>query len=206
VAASQLLVTAGVQSVLNLAGGLAQWRGPREFGPGILRGPSSWLIAHADLLPPGGRVLDVACGRGRHALLMASAGFAVRAVDRDPERIAFLRATASRLRATLECEAIDLETDPPPDLGASRYDVVLVFNYLHRALMPAIRDALTVGGRLFYETFTTPQAERGHPKNPDFLLRPGELSTLVAPLEVLQSREGEVDGRCLASVVAERTG
>ena len=63
--------------------------------------------------------------------------------------------------------------------------------------------ALSVGGRLFYETFTVDQAERGHPKNPHFLLRPGELRSLVAPLRVLRYREGEFGGRCLASVVAE---
>ena len=73
------------------------WNGPREFGPGVLRGPSAWLIENADLLPRGGKVLDVACGRGRHALLMASAGFDVHAIDRDPEAIAFLSDTANRL-------------------------------------------------------------------------------------------------------------
>ena len=69
VAASRLLSAAGIDRVLNLAGGLAVWTGPREFGPGVLRGPSSWLIQNADLLPRGGKVLDVACGGGRHALL-----------------------------------------------------------------------------------------------------------------------------------------
>ena len=54
---------------------------------GVLRGPSPWLIENADLLPRGGRVLDVACGRGRHALLLASAGFDVRAIDRNPDAI-----------------------------------------------------------------------------------------------------------------------
>src|SRR6186713_2661405 len=94
VAASQLLAAAGIDQVLNLAGGLAAWSGPREFGPGVVRGPSTWLLDNADLLPRGGRVLDVACGRGRHALLLASAGFDVRAIDRNPEAIAFVRDTA----------------------------------------------------------------------------------------------------------------
>jgi rhodanese-related sulfurtransferase len=203
VAASKLLAAAGIDRVLNLAGGLAPWRGPREFGPGVLRGPSTWLIENADLLPRGGRILDVACGRGRHALLLASAGFEVRAIDRDPDAIAFVRETAARLSLRLEAEVVDLETDPPPSLGDA-VDAVVVFNYLHRPLMPAIRDAVGPGGRVFYETFTTRQAERGHPKNPAFLLRNGELAESVAPLSILRSREGEVDGRFVASVVAER--
>jgi len=205
VAASRLLVEAGVADVLNLSGGLASWSGPREFGSSPLRGPAAWLIDNADLLPRGGKVLDVACGRGRHALLLASAGFDVHAIDRDPDAIAFVQATAERLSLSLTCEVVDLETDPLPALPGP-CDAVLVFNYLHRPLMPSLRAALAPGGRLFYETFTLQQAERGHPRNPAFLLQAGELPTLVAPLAVLRSREGEFDGRFVASVVAERRG
>lgn len=204
VAAAQLLGAAGVDNILNLSGGLAAWSGPREFGPGALRGPSSWLIDNADLLPRGGRVLDVACGKGRHALLLASAGFDVRAIDRDPAKIAFLKSAAERLSLRLETSVIDLETDPSPDLGAASFDAVLVFNYLHRPLMPALRDAVKPGGRIFYETFTTAQALRGHPRNPDFLLGEGELATLLKPFTILRAREGEFDQRFVAAAVAER--
>jgi rhodanese-related sulfurtransferase len=205
VAASQLLRAAGIENILNLSGGLAVWSGPREFGPGALRGPSSWLIETADLLPRGRRVLDVACGKGRHALLLASAGFDVHAIDRDPELIGFLKTTADRLSLRLEATVMDLETDPPPHLGSSEFDAVMVFNYLHRALMPALREAVKPGGRIFYETFTIAQAERGHPRNPDFLLADSELPALLEPFSILRTREGEFDQRFLASAVAERT-
>lgn len=201
VAASRLLAQAGIADVLNLSGGMAAWTGPRQFGASPLRGPSPWLIDNAGLLPRGGQVLDVACGRGRHALLLASAGFDVHAIDRDAAAVQFVRETAERLGLSLSCEVVDLETDPPPVLPGP-CDAILVFNYLHRPLMPALRAALRPGGRLFYETFTTRQAERGHPKNPAFLLNAGELAALVAPLPVLRSREGEFDGRFVASVVA----
>ena len=204
VAASRLLSTAGIAQVLNLSGGLSHWTGPREFGAGPVRGPSSWLLENADLLPHGGSVLDVASGRGRHTLLMASAGFEVCALDRDVDALTFLRATADRLSLQIDTAVIDLETDPPPDLPVATFDVVMVFNYLHRPLMPMLLNALKPAGRLFYETFTTRQAERGHPRNPAFLLRDGELIELVAPLTVLRSREGEIDGRFVASIVAER--
>jgi SAM-dependent methyltransferase len=163
------------------------------------------LIENADLLPRGGRVLDVACGRGRHALLLASAGFDVHAIDRDPDAIEFVRETSARLSLRLEAEVVDLETDPTPSLGDA-VDAVVVFNYLHRPLMPRLRDAVAPGGRMFYETFTARQAERGHPKNPAFLLKEGELPELMQPLTILRSREGEFDGRFIASVVAERKG
>lgn len=166
--------------------------------------PSAWLIENADLLPRGGRVLDVACGRGRHALWLAERGFDVHAIDRNPDAIEHLNAIASRADLNLRADRIDLETDPPPALGDSAYDLVIGFNYLHRPLMPALRAAVKPGGRVFYETFTSRQAERGHPRNPAFLLQTGELAMLMAPFAVLRSREGEVDGRFIASIIAER--
>ncbi len=218
VAASRLLADAGAGTVLNLAGGLAPWRGPREFGPGVVRGPSGWPLENADLLTRGGRVLDVACGRGRHALLLAGAGFDVVAIDRDPSAIARVRDVADRLAFAIATEVVDLETDPPPSLGSQVYDTILVFNYLHRPLMPAVKEAIKPGGRIFYETFTKRQAGvpaartmrggveigRGHPRNPAFLLDDGELPTLMAPFTILRSREGEREGRFIASIVAER--
>lgn len=167
-------------------------------------GPSSWLVDHLDLLPRDGTVLDLACGRGRHTLFLARAGFRVHAIDRDPDAIEALRVAGREFGVAITSEVMDLETSVPPDLGQARYAGVLVFNYLHRPLFPALRDALAVGGRLFYETFTIAQAARGHPKNPAFLLHPGELPALVAPLVVLRSREGDVDDRSVASIVAER--
>ena len=166
--------------------------------------PAAWLIDNRELWPSSGRVLDVACGKGRHALLMAQSGLRVRAIDRSADAIATLQNEADRLGLQVDAAVVDLETDSPPSLGESLYDAVLVFNYLHRPLMPAIRAALKPGGRIFYETFTTQQAERGHPRNPAFLLRAGELAELMAPLTVLRSREGDIDGRFIASIVAER--
>lgn len=166
--------------------------------------PSAWLVDNADLLPRGGRALDLACGRGRNALWLATAGFDVTAIDRNPEAIAQLQGVAAQSGIRIVTDVVDLETDPPPSLGSQAYDVVLAFNYLHRPLMPAIREAVKIGGRLFYETFTRRQAERGRPTNPAFLLEDGELARLVEPFTIRRLREAEIDGRFIASVVAER--
>ena len=91
-----------------------------------------------------------------------------------------------------------------PDLGEGTFDLVLVFNYLHRPLMPMIVGAVKPGGLLFYETFTVDQADRGRPASPAHLLNHGELSRLVAPLTVVRERDGKVFGRMLAGVVARR--
>src|SRR5262249_48731984 len=133
--------------------------------------PASWLLENLDLLPERGRMLDVACGGGRHALFLASVGWTVRAVDRDAGRMEALRATAARRGLALAAQVVDLEAGEP-DLGDGVYDLVLVVHYLHRPLFPVLRRALSPGGLLLYETFTAAQAARGKPTNPDFLLQP----------------------------------
>lgn len=163
----------------------------------------AWLVEHAALLPTAGDALDVACGRGRHALWIASRGLRVRAVDRDAAAIAELQVEAGRRGVALVADVLDLEAGTT-SFGRDAYDLIVVVHYLHRPLFPALRDALRPGGVLVYETFTEAQARRGRPINPAFLLTPGELERLVAPLEILESREGEFDGRDVASVIARR--
>ena len=147
-------------------------------------------------------VLDAASGRGRHARALAAAGWRVHAVDRDADALALIDADAA-FGGAITTEAIDLEA-PGVSLGEGVYGAVLVFNYLHRPLLPVLIAALAPGGVLVYETFTRGQAARGHPRNPAFLLEEGELPRLVRPLEVVRWFEGERDGNLLAAVVARR--
>ena len=165
--------------------------------------PSPWLLSNAGLLPKGGRVLDVACGRGRNALWLAEEGFQVHAVDRARDALDALRRSARRSAVAVQTSEMDLEADVV-DLGDGAYDAAVVFRFLHRPLFPALRRALRPGGLLVYETFTAGQETRGHPHNPRFHLQPGELVRLVAPLEVLREREGDSEGQMLASVVARK--
>ncbi len=202
--AAEVLVSAGVAPVFDLAGGMAAWTGPREHAAQPIHGLAGWLLENADLLRPGMRVADVAAGRGRHALLLAAAGFHVTAFDREAAALARAADQAARCGWTLTTEVRDLEV-AGADLGDGVFDAIVVTHYLHRPLFPAIERALAPGGILVYETFTTAQAQRGKPTNPAFLLEPGELPRLVAPLEVLRAREGDVDGRMVASVVARKT-
>ncbi len=201
--AADLLVRAGFSDVRDLAGGMSCWEGPREHGAGPITGPSPWLFECADLLPRGGLALDVACGRGRHALLLASLGFEVRALDRDRQALDRLDADARRLGLRVSVEALDLEAGEV-DLGGEQHALALVFNYLHRPLFPELARALAPGGLLLCETFTLAQARRGKPTSPEFLLRPGELRALVAPLRIEREREGEHEGRDVAAVAARK--
>ncbi|HVZ23205.1 MAG TPA: methyltransferase domain-containing protein [Vicinamibacterales bacterium] len=165
--------------------------------------PARWLTEHARLLPPGGDALDVACGRGRHALWLAAQGYRVRAIDRDAARVHALAQEAAARRLPVRAEVLDLEAGGVT-LGRSAFDVIVVVHYLHRPLFPLLLEALRPGGTLVYETFLRQQAGRGKPTNPAFLLEPGELARLVAPLEILVEREGDHEGRFVASVVARR--
>lgn len=205
--AGRFLGKAGFTNLLNLSGGMACWSGPRTHEAPSAQaypGPSSWILENADLLPRGGRALDVACGRGRHALLLASAGFSVDAVDLEPARTGSLSVTAQNLELPVQVRYMDLEAGGSVDLGHDLYELILVTRYLHRPLFPALAHALKPGGLLLYETFTVAQAKNGHPTNPDFLLEPGELPLLVAPLQVVRQREGEADGAELAAVAARK--
>ncbi|MGZ5042714.1 MAG: class I SAM-dependent methyltransferase [Usitatibacter sp.] len=129
--------------------------------------PSAWVQRWAPQIRPGGSVLDVAAGAGRHAILLSRMGFEVEAVDRD------LSAFADRPPGVRALEA-DLEQGPWPYEGRA-FDGIVVTNYLHRPMLPLLVAALEPGGMLIYETFARGNERFGKPSNPDFLLAPGEL-------------------------------
>jgi SAM-dependent methyltransferase len=144
--------------------------------------PSPWVRRFAGLIRPGGTVLDVACGSGRHVRWLASRGHVVTGVDRDAAAVAPLRDVA-------EVVVADIEGGPWP-LPGRAFDAVLVTNYLWRALMPTLRGALAPGGVLIYETFATGQQTVGKPSRADFLLRSGELLQVFAGLRVVAYEDG----------------
>lgn len=135
--------------------------------------PSPWVMRWAGLIHAGGRVLDVACGSGRHALSLAKMGYQVEAVDRDLT----LSQQARELPGIRWLER-DLEAGPWP-FAESAYAAIVVANYLHRPLLGQLLASLAPGGVLIYETFAVGQEQYGRPRNPAHLLLPGELLELV---------------------------
>ena len=151
---------------------------------------------------PGGEVLDLACGRGRHSRFLASLGFRVCAVDRDPQALAALAGIAR-----IVVGQSDLENGLWP-LAGRQFDGVIVTNYLHRPLFPRILDALSPTGLLVYETFAAGNERFGKPSNPDFLLRPGELLDVARgrlhviayeDLEVTTPRQARIQRICASA-------
>lgn len=153
-----------------------------------LDAPSAWVCRFAPLIRVGGRVLDLACGGGRHARHLAGLGLQVEAVDRDAEVLRGLAGVAG-----VSTRVADLEGGLWPYAG-QQFDAVIVTNYLHRPLFAHLFAALGAGGVLIYETFAAGHERYGHPRNPAFLLRSGELLELVrGRLRVVAYEELHVD-------------
>ncbi len=151
--------------------------------------PSEWVKRWSHLAPPQGRVLDVACGYGRHAYYFNNLNHPVTVVDRAQAAIESIAISAPF------CEKVvaDIENGPWPFAGR-QFDAVIVTNYLWRPLMPALLASLAPGGVLIYETFAQGNETVGKPSRPDFLLRPGELLETCKNLRVVAFEDGFVAG------------
>jgi SAM-dependent methyltransferase len=146
--------------------------------------------------------MDIACGTGRNAVYLAQQGFTVTAIDWLPDALSRARDLAQRSAVDIATVQQDLE-----QAGALRgriADCIVVVRYLYRDLFPTLVRCLSPGGILVYETFTTEQMQMGHPRNPLFLLQPGELRTLCQGLEVLFYEEGWHDGAHTAQLIARK--
>jgi len=143
--------------------------------------PSPWVERFFPLITAGGSVLDLACGNGRHSLLLAEHGYRVEAV-----------AALGTREPRITTRVADLEGGPWP-YYACVFDGIVVSNYLYRPLLPQIMNALDVNGVLIYETFMVGNERFGKPSNPAFLLRQGELLDVVRPkLKVVAFEQGEI--------------
>jgi len=151
-------------------------------------------LAHIDL-PAGARALDLACGRGRHALELARRGFQVEAWDRNPEALAELSHKAAH--EGLEARVREVDCEAPPAAGP--FDLVVVFNYLDRSLPPKLLPIVTQGAYLIYCTFTLDRPG-AHPSD-RWCLEPAELQRGFEGWGILHSMESA--GR--AGIVAQRT-
>jgi len=157
----------------------------------LSRAPSAWIVERSLTLPERSLVLDVAGGSGRHALAIAQSGQTVVVADFVERAVA---AAASRHARILGVVA---DTAALP-LRAGAFDAIVVVSFLDRSVFKVFVDLLRPGGTLLYETFTRAHLDvvarggaRG-PRNPAYLLEPGELPMLVAPLRVGEHEEGLV--------------
>jgi len=194
----------------------ALWNEKYRSGSHMSLEPDSLLVdAYSDYLAvqPPGDALDAAGGAGRHALWLAQRGWRVKLIDVSETGIALARANAQKFlahsdlpaavsRGQIETRQVDL--NKVNDLGHEQYDLVLVFFFLRRELFPAILAALRPEGLLIYKTYTTRQLQLGGgPRNPDYLLQPGELRQAFHSMNVLRYQE-HVASIATAELVARK--
>lgn len=154
--------------------------------------PSPWVARFAPLAPEHGRVLDLAAGGGRHARLFSGLGHGVTAIDKNIEAL-----------DDFDGEVIqaDLEDGSPWPLAERQFSTIVVVNYLYRPLFPKILAALAPGGVLIYETFALGNEAYARPRNPDHLLKAGELFDLTHDhLQVVAYEHGLVENGDIAGV------
>ncbi|MCA6216185.1 class I SAM-dependent methyltransferase [Ideonella sp. B7] len=144
--------------------------------------PSNWITRWAGQLPPGARVLDLACGNGRHLRWLAAHGFQATGIDRDTTALTDLAGQAEILQG-------DLEAGPWP-LAGRQFEAVVVTHYLWRPRWAELMACVAPGGWLLYETFSCHQALIGKPSRPDFLLQPGELLARCLGWQIVAYEDG----------------
>ena len=199
---------------------LAEWDAKHRVTAG--NGPAEPTGIVWELLPllPHGPALDLACGAGRHTLLLAKQSQPVTAVDGSPaaldslaqqaraENFVVHRESGQKIGAETRNRHIrlvqaDLERAILP---AESFALILCIHYLQRSLHPQMEDALLPGGMLVFETYTQAQLEFAHgPHNPAFLLETGELRNAFPSLELVFYRELRA-GQGIASLVAQKPG
>src|SRR4030095_15588550 len=166
---------------------------PRDARVRTADDPSPFVVAQRDRLGATtslGPVLDLACGRGRHALFTAREGLRVVALDRDAPLLRKLADQAGAERLAIAALRADAESPLGLPFAAERFGAIVVARFLFRPLAAEIARVLAPGGVLVYETFTVRQRELGWgPKSAAFLLEAGELRALFPGLEVVAYEE-----------------
>ena len=146
-----------------------------------------WAMRVASSLPPPGRALDVAMGRGRHARALAAIGYHVFGVDLRMDAVTSATEAARATGLIVRGWCADLTMTVLP---RGHFDLIVVSRYLERDLFESIREALTPGGVVIYETFTINQRAHGRgPTSPDHLLEQGELRARFNGFEILFDEE-----------------
>jgi len=194
----QETIDAKVREKWNLHHGLADGVG----------NPPKVLTENLHLLPSNGNVLDLACGRGGSALYLAEkTNLSVDAWDISDVARDRVKSEATRRGLLINTQVRNISLHPPKP---NSFNVILVTHFLDRALAPALMDALSPGGLLFYQTFIQNSVSDSGPSTPALRLEDNELLKLFQPLRVRVYREegrlGDIQQgwRDLALLVAEK--
>jgi len=164
---------------------------------------SPFLVDNISLLPMG-RALDIAMGGGRNTVYLAKMGFNAEGVDISEKAVKTALGRAKATGVKIDARVADIET-ADYQIDKDTYNVIICFNYLHRALIPQIKDGLKKGGVVVYQTYTVDQLQFGKPSNPDFLLGYNELLEMFRSFRCLRYHEGIIDEqKAVAGIIAQK--
>ncbi|MDG2140696.1 MAG: hypothetical protein P8K27_04300 [Gammaproteobacteria bacterium] len=152
-------------------------------------------------------VLDLACGNGRNGLFLLNNDIPIIFADKNKMALnTILSVAPPNAEGRYKCWEVDFERCLKVPLKVEAYSSILIFNYLHRPLFPAIKAAITRGGLIFYETFTEYQLNFGRPKNLNYLLKQNELLQEFENWEIIHWFEGIklAPERAVSSVIARK--
>jgi SAM-dependent methyltransferase len=152
-----------------------------------------------------GKGLDIGCGAGRDMVFLAMHGWQMTGVDYIPGALQRAQQLAASQQVSVTTWLRDLETgqDPFADLAEASFDLLCVARYLHRPLFPWLKRLLKPGGIIIYQTFMQGAEQFGSPRNPNFLLKPGELAAIFSSVEILlDAVEYLDDGRPVSAFIA----
>ena len=145
---------------------------------------SNWVKYCLDIIPnKKGTSLDLACGKGRHSILLSSYGYNVFAVDINQQNLSCFN------NKLITKKIIDIENLKNWPLKKEKFDIIVVTNFLNRDIFPSIIKSINKNGYLIYETFSVGHQNIGKPKNPDYILKQRELISLCVELKLIAYEE-----------------
>lgn len=167
--------------------------------------PASFLAKNLSLiqsLNPNARlVLDIAMGEGRNAIFMAKHKYKVEGVDISKVAIA----KAKKLAIENEVQIVPIIADLSKyEIPKEKYDIILVFYFLERSLIPKIKQGLKPGGVVVFENYTIDYLKYDKAFNPQYLLKLGELPNLFKDFKIIKYQETSENKKAIASLIARK--
>lgn len=146
-----------------------------------------WLENYRQELPVARpKVLDLGCGGGRDAVFLAKQNMTVTAIDHKSNVLKRAKQLAQSAGAQVNFRCCDVtQVDCLP---AGQFDVIVGVRFLHRALLSELSVKLSPNGFLLWETFVENGEPLTSPKNPNYILKPLELTEVFKDLDIITDK------------------